>query len=113
MIDGLIIMQAELESSCLEVVLVPSRRFTNHDGCIRVAANRNCEWYRQFCAAHSSSRIRKKVAHDTCIKRRDTARILARLVDGKGSRSKYAPELLQIAEKTAKRFGCCVGGRSA
>jgi hypothetical protein len=102
--QGLIILQAELESSCLEVVLVPCRREVNSGGCVRVCANRNCDWYRRFCAAHSSSRQRRKAAFDTRIKRRDTLRLLGRLIEGRPSRSKYVPELLGFALRAAERL---------
>lgn len=94
---GLELMQAEFESSCLEVVLVPSRRAVNEGGCIRVAVNRNCDWYRRFCSRHLSSRVRFRALIDTRIKRANVAKLLALLVSGRQSRSKYAPELLGIA----------------
>lgn len=97
-------MLAELESSQLVVVLVPSRRAVNEGGCIRVAMDRNCEWYRRFCAAHGSSRVRHRALHDTCIKRRDTRRLLERLIAGRPSRSKYAEELRAIARRVAQRW---------
>lgn len=98
---GLALMLAELESSQLQVVLAPCRRHANEGGCIRVCADRNCTWYRRFCAAHGSSRFRRKALHDTCIKRRDTQRLLGRMIEGRATRSKYALELLSIARQTA------------
>jgi hypothetical protein len=99
---GLEMMLAELESSCLEVMLVPCKRPVNSGGCIRVAASRNCTWYRRYCARHLSDRRRKNNAVDTRIKRRDTLRLLNRLISGKSSISKYAPELLGLAKRRAE-----------
>ena len=100
---GLELMLAELESSMLEVVLVPTRRWVNEGGCIRVAANRNCTWYRRFCAAHGSSRFRRAALFDTCIKRRNVVRLLEQMVAGVPVRSKYAEELLALAAQAGAR----------
>jgi hypothetical protein len=91
----------ELESSCLEVMLVPLRRPANVGGCYRVASNRNATWYRQFCGRHLSVRMRHRRLPDTRIKRRDIVRILSRLSTGTTSRSKYAPELIALARRRA------------
>lgn len=98
---GLEQMLAELESSCLEVILVPSRDRVNEGGCIRVAVSKNCTWYRRFCGRHASSRIRRNTAFDTCIKRRNTLRALNALIAGKPA-GKYAAELLSIAARYAQ-----------
>lgn len=100
---GLEWLHAELESSRLEVVLVPCRREVNVGGCIRVAASRNAAWYRSLCAAYPSGRNRRKSAPDTRIKRANVARILARLIAGKPSRSRYVAELLRFAERIDRR----------
>ncbi|WP_415907295.1 hypothetical protein [Oleiharenicola sp. Vm1] len=92
-------LQAELESSRLEVVLVPCRREVNCGGCIRVAASRNAAWYRQLCNRYASGRFRRNRAFDTRIKRANIARILARLVDGKPSRSRYVADLERFAAR--------------
>jgi hypothetical protein len=102
-INGLVEMQAQFEASCLEVVLVPSRRAVNEGGCIRVAANRNCDWYRRFCARHTSSRLRFRALVDTKIKRRNVAHLLAQLLAGRPTRSKYAAELQAIAAEFERR----------
>jgi hypothetical protein len=100
--EELSIMLAELESSCLEVILVPTKRYVNVGGCIRVAANKNTQWYREFCARYTSGRGRKRKKHDTRIRRDDTIAVLNRLIAGKKSCSKYAPELRRIARDRAR-----------
>lgn len=100
---GLELMLAELESSQLEVVLVPTRRWANEGGCVRVAISRNCDWYRRFCGLHGSDRVRRNALFDTRIKRRAVVRLLGRLIAGEPSRSKYVSDLLAIAEKQAER----------
>lgn len=92
-------MLGELEGNCLEVVLVPCKRRVNEGGCVRVAASRNADWYRSFCAKHPSGRKRKNAAFDTRIKRRDIVRILTRLAGGLPSRSKYVSELQAISHR--------------
>lgn len=99
--EQLEILLAEMESTGLEVVLVPQRRFTNHGGCIRVAVSKNAARYREFCARHLSSRVRNRQLMDTRIKRRDVVRILSRLAAGVPSRSKYAAELQRLAARRA------------
>lgn len=90
---------AELEGSRLEVVLVPCRRACNEGGCYRVAASKNAEWYRRFCAQHASSRRRNRALFDTKIKRANVVSVLTRLIEKGQSRSQYAPELLRIAAR--------------
>lgn len=94
-------MLDQLESSTLEVILVPQRRHTNEGGMIRVAANRNCAWYRKFCDSHPSSRGTRRGLPDTRIRRASILSILRRLAAGLPSRSKYASELLGIARRVA------------
>lgn len=99
--NALIWLQAEFESNRLEVVLAPCRREANVGGCIRVAASRNAAWYRALCAAYPSGRFRRKTAPDTRVKRANIARVLARLVNGQPSSSRYAPEILRAAARVA------------
>jgi len=95
---GAEILLMQLESSCLEVVLVPSKRFVNEGGCIRVAQQRNAKWYQQFCKNHSSDRRRKNLLHDTKIKRRNVIRALELMIAGLPA-GKYEPELKKIAQR--------------
>ena len=99
MTEQLEVMLGELESSYLEVQLVPQRRFTNSGGCIRVAVSKNCTWYRQFCARHASSRGVRRGKFDTRIRRANVLALLTRLVAGCSSKSKYAAELYAIARR--------------
>ena len=105
------LMLAEMESHRLEVMLVPARWETNAGACVRVAVSKNCTWYRAFCGRHASSRRRTKAAFDTRIRRRDVERLLARLIAA-GSRSKYAEELMAVAQRRvrsalpAERIAC-------
>lgn len=99
---GLEQLQGEFESHQLEIVLVPCKVRVNEGGCIRVAVSKNARWYSQFCSRHPSSRKRGNTLFDTCIKRRNIARLLQRLVDGKPTRSKYAPEILKLAGRLAQ-----------
>lgn len=98
---GVEMMLAELESSCLEVALVPSRHFVNEGGCVRVAVSKNAKWYRDFCARHASGRSRNNRAFDTRIKRRNVVRTLNAILRGR-ARSKYVPELLRLAKRYAE-----------
>lgn len=92
----------ELESSCLEVALVPTRWRMNEGGCIRVAVSKNATWYQRFCRQYPSSRIRKNQAFDTCIKRAHTLRALKRFAQGASPRGSYGERLLPIVRQRAQ-----------
>jgi hypothetical protein len=84
--NALVWLQAEFESTRLEVILVPCRSEVNVGGCIRVAASQNAKWYRALCAAYPSGRFRRN---------------LARLVNGQPSRSRYVADILRAAARVA------------
>lgn len=101
----------ELESTCLEVILVPQRTYTNHGGMIRVAASRNCRWYRRFCLAHPSTRRRRKAAPDTAIKRAHTRRTLRRLAAGLWTGTTYDHRLLAEIDHRLERDNAAAADR--
>ena len=101
--NGAALLLAELESTRLEVVLVPCRRSVNEGGCIRVAASKNVLWYRRFCAQYASDRRRRNRAFDTRIRRANVVSVLSRLAQGLPSRSKYAPDLLRLAARVERQ----------
>lgn len=92
----------ELEANRLEVALIPQRVRTNEGGCVRVAISKNARWYRDFCAAYSSSRVRRNAAPDTAIRRENTVRALRSLLAGR-SGGKYGPHLVAIAKAAMRR----------
>jgi hypothetical protein len=96
---GLELMLAELESHQLVTILVPQKRHTNEGGMIRVNMDRNCDWYRAFCAKHPSKRGVRRGKFDTIIRRQHVIRALTKLAEGKPTKSPYAPDLLKIAER--------------
>jgi hypothetical protein len=107
--QSLTIMLAELESHQLCVCLAPlnpKMRGYNDGGCKRVLMDRNPLWYRNFCAEHASSRGVRRGKFDTKIRRRNTIRVLARMEAGKKTISKYAGELLAIAQRQARKERC-------
>lgn len=92
----------ELDSHCLEVVLIPSR---DHDcamrgGKIRAVQEQNAEWYRKFCSEHESNRKDRLrwSKFKTKIKRRETRRALEQLIAGK-CESPYAKDLRDFIER--------------
>lgn len=97
--EGLLFLREEFEAHNLAVMLVPQRDPPNPGACLRVAVSRNATWYRRFCARHPSSRRRRNLCPDTCIRRREISRLLARLLAGLPCRSKYADELLALARR--------------
>lgn len=99
--EALTEMLEQLESSCLEVMLIPQRYRTNEGGMIRVAVSKNATWYRGFCAQYLSGRQRKNNAPDTKIKRAQTLRTLRRLLTGVPPQGEYAFRLMPIARRLA------------
>lgn len=91
-------MLNELQSHRLEVCLVPQKRRTNEGGMIRVAVSKNCTWYRAFCKAHPSHRVRHNNCPDTRIKRFRTIDALEKMIAGVRS-TYYFRELTAIASK--------------
>lgn len=103
----------ELESSCLEVCLVPERRRTCEGGMIRVAVSKNASWYRAFCSEYTALRFRKtkrgkvpyqrkNALHDTRIKRAHTIRTLQRFAAGEAPQTVYGERLLPIIQRRAQ-----------
>lgn len=93
----------ELESSRLLVELIPQKIRTNEGGCIRVAVSKNANWYRAFCAAHASSRYRRKCAFDTVIRRRQCLSCLHRLSKGP-AKGVYSERLISFIKNNRKYY---------
>lgn len=92
-------MLNELESHRLHVVLAPLNpklRGYNDGGCKRVKAGENAKWYRSFCQRHISSRGVRRGKPDTRIKRRNTERMLRRMISGRPG-GKYEADILLVA----------------
>ncbi len=97
---ALAVMLAELESSKLEVVLVPldpRKRNYNEGGMKRVAVSRNATWYQKLCAQYPSSRGTRRGGFDTRLRRANVLRALLRLQRGLYT-GKYRQDLLRIAQ---------------
>ena len=90
-------MQAELESSPLVVVLIPSKRWDRREwDMIRVCLSVPPTWYRKLCSRHASSRGVRRGKFDTRIRRANVLNALQGLLDGKYF-GKYRDELINIA----------------
>jgi hypothetical protein len=78
-------MLAELESSQLEVVLIPSQDpdIADRGGMIRAVQMANPEWYSELCSRFTRGHQSRKRTpnHDTVIDRRSTLAALRRLVN--------------------------------
>jgi len=84
-------MADELERSRLTVELVPQKQRTNAAGKVRRAVERNPDWYRRFCASHTSTRkdgFRWRI-HKTAVKRAMTIRSLRALAEGRKQRTMH------------------------
>lgn len=94
--DSARIMRHELEQTRLVVALAPCQRGRQHQK-IRVAEERNPEWYRRLCAAYPSQRSkpRQRKKSDTCIKRAGALRALREMENGR-CETEYAQRLLEF-----------------
>lgn len=97
-------MLYELEDNHLSVVLIPQKEPLNHGACLRKACSHNAEWYQEFCGRHESNRKRIYRNFKTKIKRRETIRMLNRLIEKGNSESKYAEELIEFAQDRAEEY---------
>ena len=97
-------MLAELDSSRLEVVLIPSRDpdCAMRGGKIRAVQSQNAEWYRKFCDQHQSTRKRRSFKSDTKIKRAHTRRALLEILSGRCA-TPYAERIKDFVERRQKR----------
>ncbi len=89
-------MLNELESSQLEVALVPCKRHTNEGGMIRVAVNKNPKWYSDLCNQYQRQR---GFSDDTYINRVSVLRSLKRLIRGGYPVGVTAMRLLVVARQ--------------
>lgn len=96
-------MLDELEAGALEVQLAPAPRPAHEGHCIRVIANLNARWYRDFCAEHLSARLRRNPRPDTIIRRRDTIRALRAMIAGRSTGPIYAARLTDAARSYYRR----------
>lgn len=92
-------MLYEMTEQRLEVCLVPDHN-GNEYKMIRVACNRNPDWYREFCQRYPCTRRKKRTKRKdyTRINRKRTLKILEHMIRKRTSKSIYAEDLLQIAK---------------
>jgi hypothetical protein len=95
-------MLTELDSSRLEVVLIPASDVRHSGHSVRVVQEANALWYRKFCAEYSSTRKRKNRHFDTMIKRAHTRRALLEIISGRCA-TPYAQRLARFIEQAAER----------
>ena len=101
--DAALELLAELESTRLDVVLVPAPDQRHSGHMIRVAQEGNCEWYRSLCDEYQSSRRRRSFKSDTKIKRAHTVRALERIIAG-SYEGAYAERLMPYVEERLKEM---------
>ncbi len=89
----------ELESSYLEVVLIPAPERKHAEHYIRAVQSQNAQWYRKFCEEYVSNRKGSKLR--TRIKRRATIKALEKLANGIND-SIYTERLLEFIRNNYK-----------
>lgn len=94
-------MLLELESGCLEVVLIPAPDPRHSGHCIRAVQYQNAAWYRKFCSLYPSSR--KGFKTRTRIKRAAAIKALERIIAG-NTAGIYAERLLKFIEAENDRI---------
>lgn len=94
-------MHDELQSSRLDVQLAPAPDPRHQGHFIRVVCERNCDWYREFCARFPSSRRGVRVR--TAIRRHTTLAALDAMLADQSAGEVYGPRLLDAARTYWKR----------
>lgn len=92
----------ELESSQLEVVLIPAPEQKHSTHMVRAVQEQNCDWYREFCEEHPSTGRFRKLKFQTKIKRRQTVKALKLLIEG-GAETSYTVMLKEFILRREKR----------
>ena len=101
--NALVEMTGELEAHRLLIVLAPAPRPMHCGHCVRVKADVPPRWYRDLCGRHLRTRRRRNPRPDTLVNRADILGVLSTMLSGRGSRSRFAPELLTFAIHRARR----------
>lgn len=100
-------MLDELEGNRLEVCCIPSifPELADRGAKIRCVASQNTPWYQDYCRQWEARRTRprRKLLHDTRVKRRETILALQGLLNG-GTRSIYVNDLLEMAVVWKKKW---------
>lgn len=94
--DGLEYLLSDLHCEHLDVILVPAPSPQHQEHYIRVAVERNPEWYRILCELYPDTR---KGRCSTTIRRATIIGVLERLIDKGKSVSKHAQYLIETASK--------------
>ena len=106
-------MLYELETSSLEVVLVPAPAPSYPGHMIRTVQQSNPEWYKALCDKFQSNRNSRKGKYkkhgDTKIKRKHIIYLLKKLSQGIMIKSKYTDELCYIADEINQNILAEVG----
>lgn len=98
-------MLHEFEDQRLEVGLVPAPEPQHMGHCIRLAMNANPNWYQELCRLfpRARQRNRREKYTDPRFCRADIKIVLEQLLDG-GSKSQFAPVLVELARDEQKRW---------
>jgi hypothetical protein len=91
----------DFEQEYHEVYCVPNRdENKEQDGRhIRVASNRNPEWYRKICAAFPKRKQKRRKKPQTSIKKEDVINVMNTIIRKGYSGSKYTPYILDEARR--------------
>jgi hypothetical protein len=104
--DAALELLIELESSRLEVVLIPAPEQRHSCHSVRAVQESNAEWYQKMCKRHLRRRKRYSKP-DTLINRAHTIKALERVMEGRID-SLYAERLMPFIKEKAQEMR---GGR--
>lgn len=100
-------MVDEFNESYLDVVLIPSKDHNTaiDGGMIRVAQNRNPEWYRNLCSNHPKRKQRTRKKPQTSIKKEDIISVMKSMIKNGSTKSKYSYYIIEEMNTRAEEYG--------
>lgn len=98
------ILLQELDSHFPEVILCPAPEMKHSGHCVRVAIDKNCQWYRRLCEKYPSSRADNPGGKRTKVKREHIRNLLSRLAAGEVPNSQYTFDLINEAKKKSQEL---------
>jgi len=94
-------MYQDLQSNQLSCTLIPAPEVKHVGHQIRVSESQNPQWYQDICSQYPDMSHRRC---STVVRRADIKKYLKQLIDRGWSVSKYAADLIEIADRLEEEY---------